>query len=170
MEKRPKINITLSPSDKFAELLCLSLLLLLWAGTIGFYNKLPHEIPVHFNAAMEPDRYGKKVSIFALPAIATFLYLGLTILNRFPHIYNYNVNVTPQNARALYTAATRYLRWVKLIVVAIFCAIVFITFRTSINASGGVGGWFIPLAAGLLSAPLLFFIFSSSASRKTPSK
>jgi len=145
MEPRPKILPELTALDKFVEAICLSLLLLLWAFSIFAYVQLPEIIPIHFNASGKPDGYGSKMTLFLLPLISSALYLGLTSINRYPHIFNYTVKITEANAAQQYKLATRVLRFTKLAVVLIFSAIVFSTFQSGRGKSDGLGSWFFPM-------------------------
>src|SRR2546428_8950316 len=94
MEARPKLIIELTKVDKLLETVCLMILVVLWLGTIAFFSKLPDQIPSHFNAAGQADDFSYKTHIFVLPIVATIIYIGMTILNKRPHIYNYLTTVT----------------------------------------------------------------------------
>jgi uncharacterized membrane protein len=158
MEARPKLKIELSKTDRLLEWTSLLLLAVLWTGTIAFFSKLPDQIPSHFDAAGQADDFSHKKSIFVLPIISTVLYAGMTILNRYPHIFNYPTIVTAENARRLYTSATRLVRVLKLVVVVIFSGIVFMTYKISLSDTEGLGAWFLPVVVGLMLLPVIFYI------------
>ncbi len=166
MEVRPKLIIELTKVDKVLEASCFIILIILWTGTIAGFSKLPDQIPSHFNAVGQADDYSDKTSIFTLPIVATVLYIGMTILNKYPHIYNYPATVTAENARRLYTSATKLIRVLKLAVVVIFSGIVFMTYKTSLTHSDGLGAWFLPLAVGLMILPNIFYLLKSSNSKQ----
>jgi uncharacterized membrane protein len=167
MEGRPKLKIELTTVDKFLETVCFTLLLLLWVGTIAFFSKLPDQIPSHYNGTGQADDFSDKTHIFVLPIVATIIYLGMTILNKHPHIYNYPATVTRENARRLYTSATKLIRVLKLVVVLIFSGIVFMTYKTSLTNGDGLGAWFLPLAVGLMVLPSMFYLIKSFYSKQT---
>jgi uncharacterized membrane protein len=169
MEARPKLKIELSKIDKFIETLCIIILVALWVGTIAFFSKLPDQIPSHFNAAGQADDFSNKKHIFVLPIVATIIYVGMTFLNKRPHIYNYLTTVTIENARQLYTSATRLIRVLKLAVVVIFSGIVFMTHKTSLANGGGLEAWFLPFLLLLMTVPNIFYLLKSSDS-KQPSR
>lgn len=158
MEARPKLKIDLTTIDKILETVCLTLLVLLWVGTIAFFSKLPDQIPSHYNAAGQADDFSDRTHIFVLPIVATVIYIGMTLLNKHPHIYNYPATVTKENARRLYTSATKLIRVLKLTVVVIFSGIVFMTYRTSLTNGDGLGAWFLPFAVGLMILPIIFYL------------
>lgn len=166
MKTRPRLKIELTKVDKILETVCLTLLVLLWVGTISFFSNLPDQIPSHFNVAGQADDFRNKKYIFILPIIATAVYVGLTMLNKYPHIYNFPVTVTRENAKRLYTSATRLIRFLKLFIVVIFSGIVFMTYKSSLTDGKGLGAWFLPLAVGLMILPNIYYFFKSANSKQ----
>jgi len=160
-EERPKLKIQLTPTDQFFELLGWGLLLALWIWTGTSYSSLPDSIPTHFNATGEADGFGRKASIIGLPLIATLLYVGLTVLNRFPHSFNFPTPITPDNALKQYTNATRMIRYLKLILVLVFAGISFQTIQQANGTGEGLGFWFLPLTLVLVFMPLVYFVVNS---------
>ena len=160
-EERPKLKIQLTPTDKVFELLGWGVLFALWVWTSTSYSNLPDIIPTHFNAAGEADGFGRKASIVGLPVIATLLYVGLTALNRFPHIFNFPTPITQDNALRQYTNATRMIRYLKLILVLVFAGISFQTIQQANGETDGLGVWFLPVTLGLIFMPLLYFVIKS---------
>lgn len=127
MNKQPKLKIALTTTDKVLEMLGWAGVLAIWVLTIANFQHLPDTIPVHYNFAGEPDRFGSKGSLFILPVVATVLYTGLTTLNNYPHLFNYLTLITTDNARKQYTTATKIIRYIKVIIVVIFGFIVWHT-------------------------------------------
>ena len=165
-EERPKITLILTPSDKLVEVLGWLILLALWGLTISHYSSLPDTIPTHFNGAGEADGFGSKASIIGLPVIETLLFFGLTVLNRYPHIFNYPTAITEDNALRLYTLATRMLRYLKLVLVLVFGGIEFMTIQNATGKEAGLGAWFLPLTLVLVFLPLIYFVFKSVQANK----
>ena len=162
MEVRPKITTELTRVDRALEGLCLIILILLWTGTIAGFSKLPDQIPSHFNAPGQADDYSNKRSIFTLPIVATILYFGMTLINRYPHVYNYPATVTAQNARSLYTSATILIRTLKLAVVVIFSGIALMTYRSVSTKGDGLGTWFLPVVVSLMFVPVIIYLLKTT--------
>lgn len=161
MEERPKIKLELTSADKTIEIFGWLLVIAVWALTITNYAILPDTIPTHYNAAGQANGIGGKATILTLPLLATVLFVGLTFLNKFPHIFNYTTKITQDNALRQYTNATRLTRYLKLVIVVIFG---FIAYKTIQNAKGeadGLGVWFLPLTMGLIFIPLIYFVIKS---------
>jgi uncharacterized membrane protein len=163
---RPKIKLIPTTADKLVDILGWIILLALWALTITNYSSLPDTIPTHFNAAGEADGFGSKVTILSLPVIATLLFIGLTVLNRYPHSFNYPTAITQDNALRLYTLATRMLRYLKLVLVVVFGGIEFMTIQNATGKAAGLGVWFLPLTLVLIFLPLIYFLIKSVQANK----
>ncbi len=159
--ERPKINLIPSTSDKIVEVLGWIILLVLWGWTITHYSSLPGTIPTHFNATGQADGFGSKATILSLPVIASLLFIGLTVLNRYPHSFNYPTAITQDNALRLYTLATRMLRYLKLVLVLVFGGIEFMTIQHATGKAAGLGAWFLPLTLVLVFLPLVYFVINS---------
>ena len=64
---------------------------------IAGWNSFPDRIPVHYNAAGEIDRWGGKGELIFLFVMTWILYIGITLIQRFPQIWNTGVQVTQEN-------------------------------------------------------------------------
>jgi len=166
MNERPKIKLELTSTDKLFELLGWISILAIWVMTTINYPNLPDTIPIHYNATGQADSFGGKVNILTLPLIATILYIGMTILNKFPEIFNYPVNITSDNAKRQYTNATRMIRYLKFIVVVVFGLISLQTIRNVNGQTKGLGVWFLPLTLGMIFIPLIYFVVKSFKTTK----
>ncbi len=155
MEARPRIAVPPTPADKAIERMAWAALALLWGLTIWYLSRLPATIPVHFNAAGVPNRYGEKSSLLELPVIASVLFAGLTAVSNYPHLFNYLTEITPANALTNYRGAIRLLRGLKIGMVLVFLLLVWQTGQTAAGQACGLGPWLLPAALGLLLlAPL----------------
>ena len=167
MEPRPKIKLTLLPLDNTLELTSKLFLVFMWSLTLYIFIKLPTIIPIHFNASGKADNYGNKMTLLILPFIATIIYFAITQLNKQPHILNYMTTITKENAQKEYTSATRFLRFLKLVILLIFSLIILFTYLTSSGVTNGLGFWFLPMTFGLLSIPTLLSISQSFKKNNT---
>ena len=120
---RPIIKVELTKYDKILEIASILILLSNIIYLAISYQSLPDIIPTHFNMAGKVDAYGPKTTSISIPIISLVLYIGLTILNRFPHQFNYIGEITLDNAASQYKFATRMMRVIKLIVMIVFLVI-----------------------------------------------
>lgn len=164
---RPKIKLTLKPLDKWLEALAISGCIWLWTFCVRAYTILPETIPTHFNFKGVADDFGSKATIFILPSIATAIYVLMTYLNQYPHIFNYMVKITEENAENQYRSATRMLRWVKLFVVVLF-SIISIMITTSIN-NPGLSRWLgssLPVIIALFTFYTIVYVVNSARTKR----
>lgn len=126
---RPKIRIQPEPFDYMIELLNALIIICLIVLPAYHFFKLPDSIPSHFDFAGKADNYAGKISIWVMPAIGLFAFAGLSILQRYPQIYNYPFPLTKKNAPYLYRAAKRFLRLLKLIMSLLMLYLVYATIQ-----------------------------------------
>ncbi|MEM6378652.1 MAG: DUF1648 domain-containing protein [Bacteroidota bacterium] len=158
--KRPKINVPFQHVDIAIELLSIALLLLMWLFVITEYSDLPDTIASHYNAKGEADGYSNKSFIWILPIIATVIYVGLFILNRYPHLHNYMTDITEENALKHYRFSTRILRVVNLFCVLLFAYITYHIVESAKAISLSLGGAFIGIVIGMsLLLPVVIIIY-----------
>jgi len=154
MEARPKMEVPLTPADRVANLAAWVALGLLWALTVWYLIQLPATIPVHFNGAGEPDRYGEKGSLAVLSLMATALFAALTAITnavgKHPHTLNYPVRITPANALGQYRGAIRLARSLRIGVVLVFLQQLYQTAQVAAGQAQGLGAWSLPVDLGLV--------------------
>lgn len=165
MEKRPKIKVKLNLLDWCLELTSLSVLLVFWLFVLQNYHNLPDTIPIHYNASGEADRFGDKSNLLILPIIVSVLYLILTALNQFPHVFNYPTEINADNAERQYKLATRLVRFIKIFVVVLFATIAYETIYYVQEEAQTFGKWFMPAAMVLIFAAIVFYLVSAYKSK-----
>ncbi|THD65812.1 DUF1648 domain-containing protein [Robertkochia marina] len=161
MNNRPDINPKPTKLDKVIEFFAWAGLLLMWFLALRGYSDLPEQIPMHFNGKGVVDRMGSKESIFVVPVITSLLFAGLTILNNHPRLFNYPVDITPENAARQYAIAQRLMRLIKLAVVIIFLLITWRTLEISKGSMDNLGTWFLPFVFGITTLPLIWYLFKA---------
>jgi uncharacterized membrane protein len=150
---RPRIHLEKQPIDIVLEgaSILLLILMLIYCG-IHFQN-LPEKIPTHFNASGESDEFGGKTTIWLLPFTGLVQYVILTVLNRFPHTFNYPVKITAENAEQQYRLATRLILSLKASILLLFGYITFKTVSMAEGKSDTLGNYsmvaFVVLLAGI---------------------
>jgi uncharacterized membrane protein len=123
------------------------------------YNQLPDTIPRHYNASGEPDGFSAKSILFILPMVAMATYLIMTIGLRFPHIFNYPVEITAKNAERQYRNAILMMRVIKTLIVVMFGYLTYATIQTSLGKMHGLGTWFAPVFLVVMLGAVGFFVY-----------
>jgi uncharacterized membrane protein len=161
-ENQPRLKIDWTPVDWIVEGLAIGGLLTLLGTVIYFFPKLPETIPTHFNGSGQPDDYGSKSFFWMLPGIGLFIYILLTFINLIPHQFNYLVKITPENALKQYTMGTRFIRYIKMLIIWMFFYINFSIIQTIHHSAKGLGLWFMPVFLAFIFIPMIVYFFLSS--------
>ncbi|MCL1867676.1 MAG: hypothetical protein FWF72_01830 [Paludibacter sp.] len=67
---------------------------------------------------------GSKSTFLMLPVVSIIAYIGITLLQKIPHFYNYaTIEITEDNAPRIYQIAVRMFTILKLLMVVIFMLI-----------------------------------------------
>ncbi|TYP73672.1 DUF1648 domain-containing protein [Aquimarina intermedia] len=155
---RPKIQISLTNLDKSIEVVAAILLMIIWILPLSTYPDLPEIIPIHYNGLGKADEFGHKGNIFLGPSLALICYIGIMLLVRKPHIFNYPKTITNENALKNYTLATRLIRVVKLTIVVVFTLVVLTTLQKATGTIDDLGAWLFPVSLGVMFISIAYFL------------
>ena len=114
MENRPTIKLQVTNSQRWINRLSLIIMALTAIYLVFIYQKLPNEIPMHFNFRGDVDNWGPKWTIFILWGIGLIIYLLNTSTQSIPQKYNYIVKITAENAEKQYKLAIQMMSFLKL--------------------------------------------------------
>lgn len=143
--KRPIIHIPKTGSEWLWDVVgCLffvgSLLFLVFA-----WNKLPDEVPAHYNALGEVDRWGSKWELLLLPGIGVFIIFLMQILEKHPELHNYPARFTELNAESFYLHSRKIVNQIKNSCLIIFSVILLESISIALGWGGGFGKWLLPI-------------------------
>ena len=144
--KRNKYNV-------FADIVCLVLLMGVIIYLFVAWGSLPDKVPGHYNAAGEIDRMGSRYELLITPIVGWLMYLGISVVERFPQVWNTGVTVTEENKERVYRVIRNMLSTLKIIMILIF---VFLTINSSLSTPLPV--WFTPTYIILIFGTLILFI------------
>jgi len=150
-DKRPRIEIHRSVLENIFEVWAIIGVIASLISPIHAWSSLPSRIPAHYNIYGQIDRWGSKGEIFLLVPISILMYLFLTILNRYPHRFNYPIDITEQNAKAQYHLARLMVQALKAEVIWIFVYFEWISIIDAMGKEMGLG-----IAFPIISLLLIF--------------
>lgn len=156
---RPDRNPEWSLLEKILQPLCAVLVLANFAVLAAVWGSLPVRIPTHFGASGAADAWGGKGSLLLMPILMAVMAAGLTLLERFPKIFNFPVEINEKNAAVLYRLGRELIVVLKTVVVLIFSYIQFQTVEVARNARIGLGGWFLPVTLLVMFGSIGFYIY-----------
>lgn len=158
---KPKIHVPMEGLDIILDMLSVTFLLLMIIFTIMSYSDLPEIIPSHFDANGNVDGYSNKKFLWLLPAIGAVTLVGLFVLNKYPYIHNYMVNITEENALKNYRLSTRIIRFTNVFTMLTFAIIVYAMIASAKGEIFNFGSWFIYAIIGLsIIAPIGILYYS----------
>jgi uncharacterized membrane protein len=158
MNSRPKLKIPLTVFEKASEIVNIVILLGTGIFLLLNYFNLPNRIPSHFGINGQPDGWGGKGSLIAIFIVNFIMYLFLTILGRFPHVYNYLCEITEENARFQYTNARTLMGLIKTELSIMFSYMLWVSILVALEKSKGLGIGYLPVFLIVVFGTLTFFI------------
>jgi uncharacterized membrane protein len=161
---RPVLQIPKSSLEIGLEAAAALGMLTMFYVTIKSWPLLPETIPHHFGASGKPDAWGSKWTLWLLPGISLVLYIGLTVLSRYPHIYNYPWPITEKNAAAQYHLARTLIAALKAEIVLIFAYLLQQAIQVALGKAEGLGIAFLPIFLILIFGTIgIYFVKANQA-------
>ncbi len=154
---KPKLNPPLSSVDIIIEALAAICLIYMVTQLIVEYPELDQKVPTHFGANGLPNDWGSKSSLLIFPIVAIVLYAGLTVLNRFPHLFNYPVTITEQNAEKQYQYAKTMLSFLKFTTLGLFLYIQLQSINVAKDIQLGLNTHFLIALIIVLFIPIIVY-------------
>jgi uncharacterized membrane protein len=156
---KEKLDIPLSRYENMIQVLALFVIIYISFLMINNYGSVPDQIPTHYNTMGEADAWGRKTSLITLYIVNLVMYIGLTLLERYPEIYNYPVAITEENRKRQYFMARSFLTTLKLSTVVIFLVMIASGFRVGANEHRLImGSYFIFFMLGTIFIPIIIYI------------
>ena len=137
-----------------------ALALMFWVTCRALFGsaRVTGQIPTHFDLAGQPDDWGKSSLLPLLPAVAVALYLGMTLVARFPSAFNYPVRVTVEKRPRLEVLALEMIAWIKMEMVCLFAGIQWSTLEVARQGRGGLSPALLPVSLVALFGTVAWFI------------
>ncbi|HEX4756798.1 MAG TPA: DUF1648 domain-containing protein [Terracidiphilus sp.] len=131
-------------------------------------NRLPERIPIHFDAAGNPNGWGSPAMLLILPAVAVTIYLLFTVVSQFPSAFNYPVRVTVANRLRLQSLALNMIEWIKAEVVVLFAWMQWATIQLARHPQHGLPASMMPVALVAVFATVTSHIVAMFKIAKEP--
>lgn len=156
--ERPNITPEWSALEKVLQIVCILMLICYIALFSAVFGQLPSSVPTHFNIFGTPDSYGSK-NVFIMYLIMTVgIYIVITILERFPRLWNLPFEITEQNAKREYQIAREMAVLIKTEIGAIFTYMLFAMTKMAKCQWQSIGSWFEITSSVILIATIVLYI------------
>ncbi|UFT98176.1 DUF1648 domain-containing protein [Radiobacillus kanasensis] len=125
------------------------------------WSTIPNTIPIHFSSAGEVDDWGSKYILWFLPIFSAVLWIGSTIMERFPNSFSYIVEITEENREKQQQNVLIMLKVLKNETMIMLLTFSVFTIRTSVGL--GFNGFYSTLILSMvvITATCFFFIIRS---------
>ena len=167
---RPKeqpiiLDLPFTSQDLALEAAAIGGLLLSIGMLILFWSQLPASVPTHFGVSGDVDGWGDKRTLLIFPSVSLILYVMLTIVNWYPHKFNYPWPITAQNARDQYQLARSLLAWLKVETIMLFAFLEWTTIRTALGQVNGLGVIFLPFVLVIIFGTVGIYFYNAYRAR-----
>lgn len=156
LNKQPKMAILKSFFEKVFDAVTLTVLIASIVYLATQYGGLPEKVPAHFDGSGNVDRYGNKIELIILPIIALVIWIGMTVLEKYPHTFNY-LNLTKDNVEAQYKNGRLMINVLKNEVVLLFSYLTYQTIQISKGLAEGIDSFFMPVFLVVIFGSVFFF-------------
>ena len=136
---RPKLNLPKTKTEKIADFIGNTLLVIAFAYLAVNWSSLPAEIPVHFGFNGEVDRWGSKFELLILPSIAIFLWFIMVEVEKRPHTHNYPDRLNESNVERFYVNSRKITNYTKNICNVLFTYIICRTILIALGKAETLG-------------------------------
>ena len=163
---RPRIRLQARGLDSALLLLSTAAALAVTLRIAIAWRDLPGIIPIHFDLQGRPDGFGSKGIILLMPAMAWLMNIMLTVVQRFPHIFNYAWPITRANAGAQYALAFRLMSWVRLMSTSVMAYLGWVMASSAEGAQPALGAWFLPASGIAVILALAAYLLRAYRNRR----
>lgn len=158
MEKRPVLSVPRTLLERLHDSISVVVLVHSIVYLILKWTDLPETIPIHFDGRGNADGWGSRAFLLFMPLLSMFLFIGLSLLSKIPHKFNYPGPITPQNAAHQYRAAKSLLSWIKVELVILFGYLQWSIIQNAGGHSSGLGIWLLPVTLVVVFGTVIIHI------------
>ncbi|MFC4077210.1 DUF1648 domain-containing protein [Salinithrix halophila] len=158
MEKRPALSIPKSKVELIIDILSIIVIVFTLLNVLIAWGNLPDRIPTHVSGSGNVDDWGSKWYIFLEPILQVIFYISLTILGRFPHLFNYPFSFSENKADLIYRNGKMLVSCLKLELVFLLGYLSWETIEIALEKKQFLGSLGIPIGVACLIFTIIYFI------------
>lgn len=159
--RQPRLKVPLSKLEIFFELLAAGGCLVLLTVFYQTWGELPEIIPTHFDFFGNPDAWGSRNTLAFIMGLGLLIYVLITVMARFPHIFNYLVPINVHNAADQYRLIRQMLAFLKMIIVAMFAYLNYAMYLVGTFQAAGINNiYMMAFVIALLGGIVVYIYFS----------
>ncbi len=123
MSKQQKIKLPRTVFERFLDKVSLIIFLSVLLFVVIEFGSIPNQVPGHYDGVGKVDRWGSKGELVFLLLVRAALWMGMTIIEKYPHTYNY-LNLKDDNREAQYKNGRLMINVLKNEIVVLFSFII----------------------------------------------
>ena len=158
---QPQIELDRSPIEIVLLMVGGIAVVLHLLTVIYYWEQLSARIPIHFDIAGQPDGWSGRTWVIALPLLAAVAWVGMTLMLRIPHRYNYPWPITAENAHRQYRLARVMISALAASIAVLFAMMTLEMCRLALGLTSLMGS-FWPMTILVLLGVLLTWYFISA--------
>jgi uncharacterized membrane protein len=147
---RPILQLPLSSREMLLEVASIVGVLTCIAMLVPVWKTIPQTVPSHFDLSGKADAMGSKSFLLIIPCIVVFMYVLMTAISRFPHIFNYPFPTTADNAERLYRMAREMMSWIKTLDIWMVTIMNWMLLQVATGRSTSIGSSIMIVVAALV--------------------
>jgi uncharacterized membrane protein len=160
--KRPILKIPHSNLERILEVIAIASIIIQIAMLTAYWSRMPQRIVTHIGIDGRPDRWGGRGELLVLPIISVVLYVLFTTLSKFPHIFNYIVDINEENAKYQYSNARTLMIAIKSEMLIFFTVFQYSSLMDALNRKSHFGQFALPIIFIItIFGTLIYFIRKS---------
>ena len=144
--------------DHLVDAILLVSVIALIAIPAYYFDRLPEEIPIHFDAQGTPGNYNKKSLIWLISGIGIVMVVGLRLIRDQKESFNYPVAITEKNKEVQYQLARRLLQFIAVICGVMFSGILWSIVKVATQEWTRAPGFVIPVFILVLFGGLIVYM------------
>jgi uncharacterized membrane protein len=156
---RPKLKVQKTKTEKLHDYISITVFVVIITYLFLMWARLPAIFPTHFNGRGEVNGWGGKASLLLVPIISLVIYIGLTVLAKYPHSFNYPREITDKDAYPQYSNARLMISWMKLELTILFGYIEWNVIHAAFGHN--VVLWILPLVLVAIIGTIIFYALRS---------
>ncbi|GFP78114.1 DUF1648 domain-containing protein [Clostridium fungisolvens] len=159
--KRPILKIPYSNLERILEIISIASIIVVIGMLTACWDRIPQHIATHFGITGEPDGWGSKNTLLIMPIISIFFYVLLTTLSKFPHVFNYVVDINEINARDQYSNARKLMIFIKTELLAYLSIMQYNSLAVALGNTNNLGIVILPLFILTIFGTVVYFVRKS---------
>ncbi|QKG85028.1 DUF1648 domain-containing protein [Kroppenstedtia pulmonis] len=145
MVEHPRIRVKKTKTESLHDFLCIILFLGLLLYLAFIWPHLPDQISIHYDLQGNANQWGSKWLTLLMILLTFLIFLGFTIVRKYPHKFHYPSRLTKENAERFYQNANRMNSWLKFENIIFFSILSKNFIDSAANTSNFMNDTFFPL-------------------------